>query len=135
MTNKSPTPTRDAGPATAGFDLSSGPGHSAVTLINPSQASLDVLTERQRQLTDEGWTPEHDDQHNDGEIAGAAATYALSAADYIASVPFHRTWPWQNHWWKPTTPRRDLVKAGALILAEIERLDRLAAHQARRAGE
>ena len=29
--------------------------------------------------------------------------------------------------WQPTTSRRDLVKAGALVLAEIERLDRAAA--------
>jgi len=33
-------------------------------------------------------------------------------------------WPWGGFTWKPTTPRRDLVKAAALILAEIERLDR-----------
>lgn len=33
-------------------------------------------------------------------------------------------WPWDESWWKPTNRRRDLVKAGALILAEIERLDR-----------
>jgi hypothetical protein len=33
-------------------------------------------------------------------------------------------WPWSQDWWKPTNPRRDLVKAGALIAAEIERLDR-----------
>jgi hypothetical protein len=31
-----------------------------------------------------------------------------------------------DEWWKPTNRRRDLVKAGALILAEIERLDRAA---------
>jgi hypothetical protein len=35
-------------------------------------------------------------------------------------------WPWDLKWWKPTTPRRDLVKAAALIVAEIERLDRAA---------
>jgi len=38
-------------------------------------------------------------------------------------------WTWERAWWKPTTRRRDLVKAGALILAEIERLDRAAAPQ------
>lgn len=32
--------------------------------------------------------------------------------------------PWDEKWWKPKNPRRDLVKAGALILAEIERIDR-----------
>jgi hypothetical protein len=40
-------------------------------------------------------------------------------------------WPssWGAHWLKDTAPRRDLVKAGALILAEIERLDRAEARQ------
>jgi len=36
-------------------------------------------------------------------------------------------WPWSPMWWRPTTQRRDLVKAGALIMAEIERIDRAAA--------
>lgn len=38
-------------------------------------------------------------------------------------------WPWSREWWKPKNPRRDLVKAGALIVAEIERLDRLEAQK------
>lgn len=91
-----------------------------------TQAARDVLAERQRQISVEGWTAEHDDQHIDGEIAAAAATYAMSAANCIVEQPFYRTWPWRNSWWKPSTTRRDLVKAGALILAEIERLDRAA---------
>lgn len=96
--------------------------------ITPTRAAIDVLEERERQITAEGWTPEHDDEHENGELAAAAATYATSAADCIVHVqPYQNTWPWQNSWWKPTTPRRDLVKAAALILAEIERLDREAA--------
>jgi hypothetical protein len=38
-------------------------------------------------------------------------------------------WPWEASWFKPSTARRDLIKAGALILAEIERLDRAAERQ------
>ncbi len=89
------------------------------------QAWLDVIAERHRQVSAEGWTPEHDDDHDQGELAAAAATYALVAAECHVA-PHWNTWPWQTMWWKPTTPRRDLVKAGALILAEIERLDRVA---------
>ncbi|MEB3421767.1 hypothetical protein VK682_24660 [Salipiger manganoxidans] len=44
-------------------------------------------------------------------------------------------WPWDRKWWKPTTPRRDLVKAGALIVAEIERLDRAALRAAQEGGD
>lgn len=111
------------------------------------QAWLDVQTERRRQVEAEGWTPEHDDEHDSGELAAAGAAYALHAADHLN--PYSQgdggdeapsCWPWHDGiagrgegpektepaWWKPSTPRRDLVKACALALAEIERLDRAA---------
>ncbi|MDV7920390.1 hypothetical protein R4K20_01690 [Pseudomonas aeruginosa] len=87
------------------------------------QAWLDVQAERRRQVEAEGWTPEHDDEHNGGELADAAACYALSAAGWSTYAARER-WPWPLEWWKPSTARRDLVKACALALAEIERLDR-----------
>ena len=93
------------------------------------RAWLDVMGERVRQIAVEGWTPEYDDTYEDGELAAAAAAYAFSAATfgrYYALSPIG-FWPWGEGFWKPTTPRRDLVKAGALILAEVERLDRLEA--------
>lgn len=91
-----------------------------------SQAVLDVAAERRRQVDAKGWTPEHDDEHVAGELATAGASYALVAVGY--GLLALRTWPWPAGL-KPTTPRRDLVKAGALILAEIERLDRMAERQ------
>ncbi len=94
-----------------------------------TRAVIDVLAERQRQVEAEGWTSEYDDDHDDGELAAAAAAYALSAANCVVELPYHRVWPWQTNWWKPTTPRRDLVKAAALLIAEIERLDRLSARE------
>lgn len=102
-----------------------------------SRALEDIAAERQRQIEVEGWTPEHDDQHADGEMAMAASCYADHAANFsddqrqrwpgaTRSMP-HR-WPmsWATSWWKPKTCRADLVRAGALIIAEIERLDRAA---------
>lgn len=92
-----------------------------------SQAVLDVAEERRRQIEAEGWTPEHDDEHEGRDMARAAACYALHAAGYPdVDVAVLRFWPWLDTRWKPSTPRRNLVKAGALILAEIERLDRAA---------
>lgn len=85
----------------------------------------EIRDERQRQRWDEGWTPEHDDAHDKGELASAAACYALNAAPERfpdGVVPIF--WPWAREWWKPKTRRRDLVRAAALIVAEIERLDR-----------
>lgn len=89
-------------------------------------ALADIATERRRQIEQEGWTPEHDDAHSDGQMATAAACYAISAHSPLRykRIIMPSWWPWDSTWWKPSTTRRDLVKAGALIAAEIERLDR-----------
>jgi len=85
-------------------------------------ATTDVLAERERQKSIEGWTEAHDDTHATGELAAAAACYArLAGLERIQPPP---SWPWAQQWWKPKDRRRDLVRAGALIIAEIERLDR-----------
>lgn len=112
--------------------------HDSMDVLTP--AARDVLAERQRQMNAEGWTPEHDDTHDHGEMARAAACYAWVASLSDTGREYHAVpdqwpsdlgaglWPaaWKRRWWKPTDRRRDLVKAGALILAEIERLDRAA---------
>lgn len=100
---------------------------------NKVQAAGDVLAERERQKQQEGWTPERDDKYIDCELARAAATYSLCTDPEQIKVCGAPVWPWPIYWWKPTTYRRNLVKAGALILAEIERLDR-AAIQAQKDG-
>lgn len=86
-------------------------------------AASDVLAERKRHTEVEGWTPEHDDAHDDGSMALAAAGYAIGPRTTDGEPP--EVWPWGHEWWKPKDRRRDLVRAGALIIAEIERLDRL----------
>jgi hypothetical protein len=86
------------------------------------QAAKDVLAERARQVSVEGWTPEHDDRYVNGELAMAAASYASESITSHGGMP--SIWPWDASWWKPGDRRRMLEKAGALIIAEIERLDR-----------
>jgi hypothetical protein len=93
-------------------------------------ALTDIAAERRRQVEAEGWTPEHDDQHKDYELSQAAAWYAANAAGWnrrgYGALPY---WPWDKEWCKPCKPkdrRRDLVRAAALLVAEIERLDRAA---------
>ncbi|MBX9707895.1 MAG: ParB N-terminal domain-containing protein [Caulobacteraceae bacterium] len=83
-----------------------------------------IALERARQVVAEGWSPEHDDGHAAGELARAAASYAFASIDRIG-VPL--CWPetWDPAWFKPTGTIRDLVKAGALIAAEIERRHRV----------
>ena len=86
-----------------------------------------IAQERQRQIESEGWTPEHDDSHDAGEIVAAAVTYALEATfdgPACKGSWFNTFWMWGKGWYKPSTPIRDLVKAGALIAAEIDRLQR-----------
>lgn len=100
---------------------------------NPLRHSyIVVYHERMRQLSTEGFSREHDDEHDDGALAAAAGCYAFAACRQQIGEDVNgarQSWPWDAKWWKPTTPRRNLVKAGALILAEIERLDRAAARQ------
>ena len=96
-------------------------------------AAADVLRERRRQVEDEGYDLAHDDAHVNDEIAAAACFYAMppGAREWDASsTGYGRTlglaiipegWTVMEG-----DRRRELVKAGALILAEIERLDRAA---------
>lgn len=92
----------------------------------------EIYAERRRQVDSKGWTPEHDDDHDAGDLACAAACYATGNNRLAVSGPFggpdgtglRHIWPWAAEWWKPKDRRRDLVRAGALIVAEIERMDR-----------
>lgn len=99
----------------------------AQVVKSPSNAVQSVIAERQRHQSAEGWTPEHDDQYSKSQLLWASSCYVLNAIHPFNRIPFD--WPWTPEWWKPTNPRRDLVKAGALILAEIERIDRQEAAQ------
>ena len=93
-----------------------------------------IAAERQRQLNEEGWTPEHDDEHNGAEMIDAAAEYARYTAILVRDPSASELrewetpsgdWPWHPDCWKPDAdPIRNLVKAGALIAAEIDRLER-----------
>ena len=87
-----------------------------------------IEAERNRQQYVEGWTEEHDDKHVNNELALAAACYA------VPDVFSQGYWPptWDLSWYKPTTRIRDLVKAGALIAAEIDRLQRIEIKKARK---
>ena len=98
-----------------------------------SQAALDVLAERARQLKI-GWSPDHDDGHHPGDLADAGISYGIHAVKNLHRLAHSgrvhtagdkpRRWPWGCENWKPKDPRRDLVRAAALIIAEIERMDR-----------
>jgi hypothetical protein len=85
-----------------------------------------IAEERKRQIEKEGWTAEHDFSHTDESMAIVASLYALpnylDRGEYVDNL-----WPmsWGEDWWKPSPENRirELQKAGALIAAEIDRLN------------
>jgi len=86
-----------------------------------------IVAERKRQVKSEGFTRCHDDDsdHQHGELARAAQCYAGANLNANSAMPWQ--WPatWLVTWWKPSDdPVCNLVKAGALIAAEIDRLQR-----------
>lgn len=97
-----------------------------------------IKEERDRQIQKEGWTAEHDDKHINYELSLAAAVYALGAAvnnqdrsvmDTFGTTgtnyDIHKLWPFDRSFHKPESRLRDLIKAGALVAAEIDRLNRV----------
>jgi len=86
--------------------------------------SHEIKKERARQISQKGYSVEHDDSHIAGEIADHAAAYATTDVDM-----FKELYPYGNLEKSIKTKDQDrkvqLVKAGALILAELERLERL----------
>lgn len=75
-----------------------------------------IATERRRQIEVEGYTAENDDRYH---LHMAAAAYASQAYNRKAAQPID--WPFSPRSWKPSTPLRNLVKAGALIAAAIDK--------------
>lgn len=97
-----------------------------------------IAHERTRQITNKGFLPEMDDGYLKGELAWGAAAYAEYAARFSDAaradpeIPHEHpsliplSWPasFTKALWKPTTQERDLIKAAAMIVAEIQRLRR-----------
>lgn len=93
-----------------------------------------IAAERQRHFDVEDWTPDHDDHHTDQSLALAAACYAWPP---MRPIEVKKAWPWESCEWKPelfgvgadvdekiAARIRVLAKAGALVAAEIDRLER-----------
>lgn len=96
-----------------------------------SEGAALIAAERARHVSQEGWTPKHDDEHTNYELSSAACCYAQPGRNGPYSHPnpgfAPPGWPWDEEWWKPSEDAvRNLVKAGALIAAEIDRLQRAA---------
>lgn len=98
------------------------------------QIAREIVRQRDPEFG-EGWTVEHDDQHDKGEMAAAASCYAANACLKIAGENTYpageppAAWMWGAEWWKPKNVNRDLIRAGALIAVEWGRFFRAAARK------
>ncbi|MDO9334989.1 MAG: hypothetical protein Q7T61_01180 [Caulobacter sp.] len=93
------------------------------------RAIASIEAERKRQVEVEGWTTAHDDEHDNGEMMRAGMAYLHYGTEYAPAswqdgrgIPMG--WPWEAAWFKPKDRRANLVRAGALFLAERERVTR-----------
>lgn len=114
-------------------------GEDAMSATAPMDGAARILAERARQVAAKGWTLAHDDTHDRGELVLAAMAYARVADRQIVASLTEApprpsqlkrrpaTWPFEPEAWHPSDdPVRNLEKAGALIAAEIDRLQRAA---------
>jgi hypothetical protein len=91
-----------------------------------------IAAERRRQFAVEDYDANHDNEHANNELARAAAYYALPAP--LRPKHPNPMWPWSVSAFKPGSGIagriRDLEKAGALIAAEIDRIQRMSVGEA-----
>lgn len=111
-------------------------GEPRRVIETPTDGVERIAAERRRQIESEGYTPEHDDRHqSDHSLTRAAecylawsdacANFVAGEEDITAAELVESIWPWRPEEFKPSAdPVRNLVKAGALIAAEIDRLTR-----------
>lgn len=83
-----------------------------------------IAAERRRQMTEECWTAEHDDGHVNRQLVDGAICYAYGESSMVNRTVCPVSWPWEAEWLKfdVEDPVRNLVKAGAMLAAEIDRL-------------
>lgn len=91
----------------------------------------EVLLERQRQIITHRYDQEHDDAHDWGELAVAAVVYVDASLTnskgkcYLSAKQLQKRWPWDSRFKAASSRRSNLLKAVAMLVAEIERLDRV----------
>ena len=97
----------------------------ALAVVGVENAADSVLAERRRQIEAEGYSPDHDDDHTAGELAQAAADLCVDGTDFrVVDPDGDEMLGWGLTEAHRSDRRRQLVIAGALVLAEIERIDR-----------
>jgi hypothetical protein len=99
-----------------------------------------IADERKRQIENEGYDATHDSQYKNSVLGNAGICYAVMAGgspeirnavrEQASAGHAPKGWPWGLEFWRPSAGDSDaerikeLVKAGALLAAEIDRLNR-----------
>lgn len=93
-------------------------------------AIRDIDAEREYQIKQKDCQTTRDDTYTDNQLIRAACAYAMHAGNEAQSGhpgahdAVMQVWPWSPSSFHNCNRRRALVKAAALLVAEIERIDR-----------
>lgn len=97
-------------------------------MLTMTEGTRLIVAERQRHIVGEGFHEARDAQYIDQQLTKAAVCYAsvpIVRVEDGMTIDFSDVpeglWPWDAKWWKPGTDIQCLIKAGALIAAEIDR--------------
>ncbi|MGN6122977.1 MAG: hypothetical protein ACTHOJ_08460 [Sphingomonas oligoaromativorans] len=108
----------------------------AARLAVNNHALARVLRERVEQIDRHGYSPEHDLDHEPGELACAALAYLMMGVNLLGEADSPPTalhedvlrestqyWPWMDGFRPSLDPAAMLAKAAALLLATMDRID------------
>lgn len=96
--------------------------HERLTSVNATTGAYMIAVERERQIKDEGYNEEHDQAHAPMTLAMAAVSYILCNDVKKRKIAKTTYWPWEDKYYKPRDMKRNLIRAGALVAAAIDRL-------------
>lgn len=96
--------------------------HERLSGVTATTGSYMIAVERERQVKDEGYNAEHDQVHAPMTLAKAAVSYILCNIENKRRIAKTTYWPWDDNSYKPRDMKRNLVRAGALVAAAIDRL-------------
>jgi DNA repair exonuclease SbcCD ATPase subunit len=96
--------------------------HERLSGVIATTGSYMIAVERERQIKNEGYGAEHDQVHAPMTLAKAAVSYILCNDERKRKIAKTTYWPWEDKYYKPRDMKRNLVRAGALVAAAIDRL-------------
>ena len=94
----------------------------AVKHSNAKPKQMDNMASGRKFNLTEGAKAIAEERHQGAELVRAALSY-LAAADFGDNPPLPFDWPFDPKSWRPEDRRNNLIRAGALIAAELDRME------------